>query len=135
MAAVLLCGGLMTGCSGAGASDPTPAEDGSADKIEVVCATFPAYDWVGQVVGSESGSCEITYLMGSGVDLHSYQPTIEDIAKISDADLFVYVAGESDEWAEDAVAAANNISLRTVSMLEATARAGPRWPSKRPQAP
>ncbi len=88
-------------------------------KIQVVCATFPAYDWVRQVAGDKANDCEITYLMGNGVDLHSYQPTVEDVAKISNADLFVYVGGESDGWAEDAVKAANNQSLHTVSMLEA----------------
>ena len=41
--------------------------------------------------------------MKNGGDLHSYQPTAGDIANISDANLFVYVGGESDEWVDDAL--------------------------------
>lgn len=42
-------------------------------------------------------------LLDNGVDLHSYQPTSDDILKISDCDLFVYVGGESDGWVDDAL--------------------------------
>lgn len=40
-------------------------------------------------------------LLDNGVDLHSYQPTADDIVKISDCDLFIYVGGESDEWVKN----------------------------------
>lgn len=43
----------------------------------------------------------ITLLLDSGVDLHSFQPSALDIVKISSCDLFIYVGGESDEWADD----------------------------------
>lgn len=46
---------------------------------------------------------DITMLLDNGVDLHSYQPTAEDIMKVSDCDLFVYVGGESDAWVDDAL--------------------------------
>ncbi|MBQ9001860.1 MAG: zinc ABC transporter substrate-binding protein [Eggerthellaceae bacterium] len=76
-----------------------------------------------QVVGDRANDFEVTYLMGNGVDLHSFQPSVQDIAKISDADLFVYVGGESDEWAEDAVKSAANKNLRTVNMFKAVGSA------------
>ena len=116
LAAAMLCIGLLVGCTG---TDSQNADKNQGDTIRIVCATFPAYDWVNQVIGENAENYEVAYLMGSGVDLHSYQPTVEDIAKIADADLFVYVGGESDEWAADAVEAANNPDLHTVNMLEA----------------
>lgn len=118
-AAVLLCGGLLVGCGSGGQKSAEPAADAAGEKIEVVCATFPAYDWVNQVVGDQAANYEITYLMDSGVDLHSYQPSVEDVAKIADADLFVYVGGESDEWASDIIASSGGPELHTVNMLEA----------------
>ncbi len=118
LAAFALCMGMLAGCTAAPAQPDTRPADAS-QKIRVVCATFPAYDWTRQVVGDEDGRYEITYLMGSGVELHSYQPTVEDIAAIASCDLFVYVGGESDGWAEDAIAAANNPDLHTVNMLAA----------------
>ncbi len=128
IAAFILCIGVLAGCAGgtqspgassASASSAPSAQAAAGGRISVVCATFPAYDWVRQVVGEQAGSFEVTYLMDSGTDLHSYQPTVEDIAKVAEADLFVYVGGESDEWAADAVEAAANPGLRTVNMLEA----------------
>ena len=124
-AALALCVALLSGCAGNSKSQNDSAgQKGSADeRVSVVCATFPAYDWVRQVAGDEAGNIDITYLMGSGVDLHSYQPTVEGIATIADADLFVYVGGESDGCAADAVTTANNPNLHTVNMLEAVGSA------------
>ena len=52
--------------------------DESAKKLSVVCTIFPEYDWVKEIVGDNS-NVEITYLLDNGVDLHSFQPTAEDI--------------------------------------------------------
>lgn len=46
---------------------------------------------------------ELTMHLDNGVDLHSYQPTTADLAKVSDCDLFIYVGGESDAWVDGAL--------------------------------
>ena len=76
--------------------------------IKVVTTIFPEYDWVRQIAGEEADQMDITMLLDNGVDLHSYQPTAEDIMKVSDCDLFVYVGGESDAWVDDALKQAKN---------------------------
>lgn len=86
-------------------------------KLTVVTTIFPLYDWVRQVVGEE-GDAEIALLLDSGVDLHSYQPTARDLMNIAACDVFVYVGGESDEWAEDALAAAANPDRIAVNLME-----------------
>ena len=86
-------------------------------KLNIVVTIFPIYDWTRQVSGDTS--MDMTLLLDSGVDLHSYQPTAQDILKISTADLFVYVGGESDEWVEDVLNSAMNPDLRSVNLLEA----------------
>ncbi len=96
---------------------PGAAEPSSADSISVVTTIFPEYDWVKQVVG-EVPNVDITLLLDNGVDLHSYQPTAEDIMKISSCDLFVYVGGESDEWVEDALQEAVNPNMQVINLLE-----------------
>ncbi len=65
------------------------------DKIQIVATIFPEYDWVMNVIGENPADAEVTMLLGNGVDLHSYQPTADDILKISTCDLFIYVGGES----------------------------------------
>jgi len=119
-AAAIACVGLITGCAGGGEqAATTPVQGDAANKHQVVCTTFPAYDWTMQVLGDRAGDFEVTYLMSSGVDLHSYQPTVEDMFKVANADLFVYVGGESDEWAVDAVEAVGGDRQKVVGMLEA----------------
>ncbi|MCR4870815.1 MAG: metal ABC transporter substrate-binding protein [Atopobiaceae bacterium] len=116
LAACALSLGMLAAC---GQGAPAPQGSASEDKIEIVCTTFPGYDWVRQVVGDRADRVEITYLADSGVDLHSFQPTVEDVAQIGSCDLFVYVGGESDEWVEDVLAHAENPQIRTVCMLDA----------------
>ena len=57
-------------------------------------------------------------LLGSGVDLHSYQPTADDIVMISDCDLFVCVGGESDGWVEGVLKNAANRKMKVINLLE-----------------
>lgn len=90
-------------------------EDG---KIKITCMIFPQYDWLRQVIGEEIDRYDIKLLLDNGSELHSYQPTVEDMAEISSSDFFFYVGGESDSWVEDALKSAKNPNLRAVSLLE-----------------
>ena len=87
-------------------------------KLSVVTTIFPVYDWAREIVG-EGSDVEITMLLDSGVDLHSFQPTAQDIMKIATCDAFIYVGGESDEWVEDALREAINANMKVVNLLEA----------------
>ncbi len=90
-------------------------EDG---KIKIVTTIFPEYDWIKAVMGDKAEGADITLLLDNGVDLHSYQPTAEDILKISTCDMFIYVGGESDEWVEDALATAQNKDICMINLME-----------------
>ena len=87
-------------------------------KLSVVTTIFPVYDWAREVVGAND-NVEITLLLDSGVDLHSYQPTAEDIMKVATCDVFAYVGGESDEWVEDALDEAVSPDMTVVNLLYA----------------
>lgn len=89
------------------------------EKYKIVCTTFPQYDWVMQVLGERKDVFDVTLLLDDGVDLHSYQPTAEDIAKIVACDCFIYVGGESDEWVEDALKEATNTNMQVINLLDA----------------
>lgn len=94
------------------------ADPVTGEQLSIVCTIFPEYDWVKQILGDHVSHAEITYLLDSGMDLHSYQPTAMDMAKIADCDLFVYVGGESDEWVEDALAEAVNPDMQAINLME-----------------
>ena len=93
------------------------AEDGEA-KLRIVTTIFPEYDWVMNLLGEQASGAEVTMLLDTGVDLHSYQPTVEDMIKISVCDLFIYVGGESDGWVDDALAEAVNRNMIVIDLLE-----------------
>lgn len=102
---------VLSGCA--------PQDDSAAsNKLNIVTTIFPAYDWVREILGDETDRAEITMLLDSGVDLHSYQPTVDDIVKISDCDLFLYVGGESDGWVDDALKNAPNKDRKVIRLLD-----------------
>ena len=92
--------------------------DKKSDKIKVVTTIFPEYDWVREIAG-DSKNIELTLLIGNGVDLHSYQPSFQDITKISNADIFIYVGGESDGWVKDALKNTTNKNMKVINLMEA----------------
>lgn len=87
-------------------------------KKSIVCTTFSEYDWVINILGNKISDYEVTLLQNNGTDLHSYQPAIKDIAKISTCDLFIYVGGESDEWVEKVLKDAKNKNLCSINMMD-----------------
>ena len=107
---------MMAGCFCACASGTENKKEN--DNIKIVASIFPEYDWVMNVLGDNPGNAEVTLLLDNGVDLHSYQPTAEDLLEISDCNLFIYVGGESDEWIEEVIANANNKDMVTINLME-----------------
>lgn len=86
-------------------------------QLNVVTTIFPVWDWTRTAVGDVE-DVEITMLLDSGVDLHSFQPTARDIMSIANCDVFVYVGGESDEWVEDALKSADNPDMVVVNLMD-----------------
>ena len=131
---LLLALGILTGCGGTQTPAPQSASESSAPpapvtapaqdstpetkKLSVVTTIFPEYDWVRQIAGDNMDNIELTMLLDNGVDLHSYQPTVDDIVRISECDMFIYVGGESDEWVGDALREAVNRVMAVVNLLE-----------------
>ena len=99
IAALLLL--LLPAASGCAAID-----DG---KTTVICTVFPIYDWVRNVVG-QSSNIEVKLIVSNGSDLHSYQPTADDIIDIRQAELIVRGGGEDDGFVNDVLPDCKNIA-------------------------
>ena len=112
--ALIMTVGLLAGC---GKQNEPAASDET--RLRVVTTIFPEYDWVRAILGDKADNAEVTMLLDNGADLHSYQPTADDIVKISECDLFIYVGGESDDWVDDALKNAANKNMKVVNLLEA----------------
>ena len=108
LATLTLCGACA--CSAEGTVK-------NSGKLKVVTTIFPEYDWVRQIAGDNLSNIELTMLMDNGVDMHSFQPTAQDIIKISTCDVFVFVGGESDGWVKD-VFKESGSNVQIVNLME-----------------
>ena len=97
-------------------ASPGSAENPAA--LNIVTTIFPEYDWVREILGEKFSDANVTMLLDKGVDLHSYQPTVDDMVKIASCDLFIYVGGESDRWVDAALKQAGNGSRKVINLLE-----------------
>lgn len=84
-------------------------------KLKIVTTIFPIYDWVKNIAGDKA---DVSMLLSNGVDIHSFQPSAQDIVKISNCDMFIYVGGESDSWVEDALNEKINKNLIAVNLMD-----------------
>lgn len=65
-------------------------------KYSVVSTSFPGYDFARAVTKNTNISTKM--LVKPGVETHTYEPTPQDIIDIKNADMFIYVGGDSDTW-------------------------------------
>lgn len=105
LAGMMLLGGL-SGCSA-----PAEQEEG----LSVVATIFPQYDFARQVMG---GDDNLTMLLRPGQEVHSYEPTPQDIIAIQNCDLFIYVGGESDAWIEDVLDGMDTSNMVILSLMD-----------------
>ena len=89
---LIIVSGALSGCAS--------AEKNTGGKINIVTTIFPLYDWTSKIAGDKA---EVDMLLDNGVDMHSFQPSADDIVKMSTCDMFIYVGGESDSWVQDAL--------------------------------
>jgi len=90
-------------------------EDG---KPSIVCSVFPQYDWTRQIIGDKADVFNMTLLQSSKIDLHNFQPSVDDMLIITTCDLFIHVGGESDKWVSDALKGATNPDMIVLNLLD-----------------
>ncbi|HNX99482.1 MAG TPA: metal ABC transporter substrate-binding protein [Oscillospiraceae bacterium] len=112
----ILCAVLAALFSGCGQA-PAPAAKESG-KLSVVATIFPAYDFAREIVGSAG---TVTMLVPPGSEIHSYEPTPQDILTIQNCDIFIYNGGDSDEWVDDVLSSVGN-GMTVVRMTDCVAQ-------------
>ncbi len=128
--AACLLAGCGVGASAAEAGDSGAAESQSdagssqnsdssdSQRLQVVATIFPEYDWVKEILGDQADNVDLTLLLGNGTDMHSFQPTMADILKVSTCDVFIYVGGESDSWVADVLKGAGNPDRKAINLMD-----------------
>ena len=86
-------------------------------KIKVVSSNFASYDFLRAIIG-DNKNVELTFLLGPGKDTHSYDPTAQDLIKIQNADLFVYIGGEMEKWSEKVLESLENTDQKVICIAD-----------------
>lgn len=110
----VICIGLMsifmlTACVSNQESDLEDKKD-----LQIVSTVFAGYDFAKQIVGDKA---DVSMLLSPGVESHSYEPSPQDIIKIQNSDIFIYVGGESEKWVEKILNSMDN-KITTVKMMD-----------------
>lgn len=115
--AVIFCVSAIGGCSvGKSDTSATPGASGSPEKkVSIVTTMFAPYDFVRQI--TLNTDTELTMLIKPGAEVHSYEPTSQDIIRIQNCDLFVYVGGENDAWVENILGALDK-NIKTLKLVD-----------------
>lgn len=90
--AALLIAAVFAGCAQNKGASQTGSDDG---KISVVTTIFPPYDFARAIA---DGKANVTMLIDPGAEVHTFDPTPEDIIRMQDCDVFIYTGGENDAW-------------------------------------
>lgn len=101
---------MLAGCS--------KGNNDSKAEFSVVTTIFPVYDWVQQVIGTNSDRIQLSLLQNRGIDLHNFQPSAGDILAIVNCDVFIYVGGHSDGWVNQVLAQKTNDKMIVVNLME-----------------
>ncbi|HWS28904.1 MAG TPA: metal ABC transporter substrate-binding protein [Clostridia bacterium] len=102
---------MLLGCGKAAA----PADNGDDGKISVVATIFPPYDFAREIAGEKA---DITMLLPPASESHSFEPTPQDVIKIQNCDVFIYVGGESDEWVNDVLSSMDTSNMKIVTLMD-----------------
>ena len=106
--------GALIGCTQNNGGSPDTSPDGEKS-VSVVTTIFAPYDFTRVITG---GNVNLTMLLPPASESHSYEPTPQDIIKIQNSDVFIYIGGETDSWAAEILKSMDTNKMRIISMME-----------------
>ncbi len=86
-----------------------------SENLNIVCTNFPCYDFARAVCPK----AEIAMLIKPGMEVHSFDPSPQDIVKIDQCDIFIFIGGESDEWIYDVLDSVDMKNKKTIMLMDA----------------
>ena len=73
----------------------------STTKIQIVTTLYAEYSMTREILDASEETknlCDVTMIIKPGQDSHTYDPSIEDLIKIKNADIFIYTADDMETW-------------------------------------
>ena len=96
------------------------------NSISVITTIFPPYDFVRTIAGISGGSetqdeltnIRLRMLLKPGAEIHSWEPSPQDIIAIQNCDVFIYVGGESDVWVNRVLESIDKTGKKIITLLD-----------------
>ena len=99
-------------CSCASQNEADNKDNG---KLKIISTVFPPYDLARQIAGDNA---DISILLPPGSESHTYEPTAKEIIEIQNCDIFLYIGGENEQWAEKIISSNKSDSVKTVKLID-----------------
>ncbi|WP_423188538.1 metal ABC transporter solute-binding protein, Zn/Mn family [Alkalibacterium sp. f15] len=110
---MLLVAVTISACTAGNSGETSDAQ------LSIVSSFYPVYEFTQQVAGDKA---DITLMVGSGADPHSYEPSAKNIAEINNADMFVYSSEKMEFWITSLLNSIDNEELKIVRTAEGLER-------------
>ena len=91
------------------------ADNKDSQKLKIISTVFPPYDLARQIAGDNA---DISILLPPGSESHTYEPTAKEILEIQNCDIFLYIGGENEQWAEKIISSNKSDSVKTVKLID-----------------
>ncbi|PLS09673.1 metal ABC transporter substrate-binding protein [Neobacillus cucumis] len=101
---------MVSGCSNVASTKSENSSEGSK-KLQIITTFYPIYYFAKKVAGD---SANVELLIPNGVEPHDWEPTAKDMAKIQDADVFIYNSHYFELWTEKVLKSINDSQLKVV---------------------
>lgn len=77
-------------------------EETVENRVDVVVSNFASYDFL-RAISQDVEGVNINFIVGPGKDIHSYDPSMQDIIEMQNADMLVYIGGELEAWSDTVI--------------------------------
>ena len=84
-------------------------------KLKIISTVFPPYDLARQIAGDNA---EISILLPPGSEIHNYEPSAKDMIAIRNCDIFFYIGGENEQWAEKLINSNDTENVTAVKLID-----------------
>ncbi len=84
-------------------------------KLKIISTVFPPYDLARQIAGDNA---EISILLPPGSEIHNYEPSAKDMIAIRNCDIFLYIGGENEQWAEKLINSNDTENVTAVKLID-----------------
>lgn len=96
-------------------SSESSYSNSDSGKLKIISTVFPPYDLARQIAGDNA---EISILLPPGSEIHNYEPSAKDMIVIRNCDIFLYIGGENEQWAEKLINSNDTENVTAVKLID-----------------